>query len=77
MEQLELKLTPEEYDALVFAYVRHALRAESRNQFEATYNQTRDIKEALWHGVINEMVNVALLETLKSHTAATAQPTEE
>ena len=78
MEQISLTLTDEECDALIFAYVQSKMRPESRSQFDATYQTTGDIKEALWHSVINEMVNEALLEEITRSTAAKSeQPTKD
>lgn len=56
----ELKMTDDEYAALIFTYVDSKMLPVSKDQFDAVFNTTGDIKEALYAAVINEVVNDAL-----------------
>lgn len=58
--EIEVNLTEEEYNNLVLLYAETHFSEESVDQFRKTLDSTGDIKEALFHGAVNQMVNIML-----------------
>lgn len=58
--EIEVNLTEEEYDNLALMYAQTYFSQESVGQFNKTLETTGSVKDALYHGAINEMVNVML-----------------
>lgn len=59
-EQIELRLTDQEYTTLIHSYVERTMGKESIEQFQEVFVTTQDVKEALYAAVINETVNALL-----------------
>lgn len=64
---VDVNFDDEELDMIVHMYVRQALRKESVGVFNTTLNRTNDIKQALYHAVINDMVNDTLEAYIEKH----------
>lgn len=58
--EIEVNLTEEEYDNLALMYAQTHFSQESVDQFNKTLETTGNIKDALYHGAINQMVNIML-----------------
>ena len=58
--EIEVNLTEEEYDNLALMYAQTYFSQESVDQFNKTLETTGSVKDALYRGAINEMVNVML-----------------
>lgn len=61
---ITLELTQEEQDTAVFHYVIHHLCGASIEQFNDVLDDTKDLKEALYHAILNETINNALIQQI-------------
>lgn len=75
---INIDLDQEELDLFVHMYVHQALRRESVDVFNADIAKTGDVKQALYHAVINDLINDMLEAHLRSQyqTSATSGTSE-
>ena len=58
--KIEIDLSSDEMDSLVRVYVDASMREVSKQLFSEVFNETNDIREALYSAAINEVTNLAL-----------------